>query len=385
MSRTIPYARPCIDEADIEAVVDILRGQWLTQGPTVPAFEENLSETCDCRYAVVVNSATAALHVACLALGVGNGSLVWTVPNTFVASANCALYCGATVDFVDIDPSTWCMSTEALSQKLQLHKRTGQRLPDVLIPVHFGGQTCDMAVISKLAHEYGFKIIEDASHALGGQLCGEPVGNCRYSAVTVFSLHAVKIITAGEGGVATTNDVELAAAMRKLRSHGIVRDTALLSQPSDGPWYYEQCDLGFNYRLSDIHAALGLSQLYKLGDFVARRNALADTYDQAFIGDSVKLQAVPEDVYSARHLYVIRVDAKRRSDIFSELRASGIEVNLHYIPVHLHPYYRRLGFVRGMFPEAECYYGEAITLPLFPGMSGEDQQYVIENVKTLLA
>ncbi len=381
----IPYARQDIDDHDIQAVVEVLRGDWITQGPTVPAFERAVAEKCGARHAVAVNSATSALHIACLALGVGEGSLVWTTPNTFVASANCALYCGAQVDFADIDANTLCMSVPALSEKLAQTKWLGRQLPDVVIPVHFGGQSCDMAAMAALAIQYGFQLIEDAAHAIGGRYRDEMVGNCRYSAITVFSFHPAKIVTSGEGGMALTNSAELASKMELLRSHGITRDAAQMPLPSDGPWHYQQIGLGFNYRITDIHAALGLSQLRRLDKFVEQRNALAARYDAALSPAGVKLQTVPSDVLSARHLYVVRVPADRHSHIFAALRNQGVGVNLHYIPVHLQPWYRRLGFTPGQYPQAELYYSEAITLPLYATLTDSQQQHVIDSLKGAIA
>lgn len=376
----IPYARQDINADDIEAVTEILRGDWITQGPVVPAFEEAVAGNCAVRFGVAVNSATSALHIACLALDVGPGDVVWTSPNTFVASANCALYCGAEVDFVDIDPDTLCLSPEALRHKLELVRSKGESLPKVVIPVHFGGQSCQMAEISMLAAEYGFRIIEDASHAIGGRYQGEPVGSCKHSDIVVFSFHPAKIVTSGEGGMAVTNDAVLAKRMALLRSHGITRDPQEMVRPADGPWSYQQISLGFNYRLTDIHAALGLSQMKRLAHFVERRNQLADAYDKAFSGSSIRSQRVPVDVLSARHLYVVRVPAERHALVFGELRAAGIGVNLHYIPVHLQPWYQRMGFTAGQFPEAEAYYAEAISLPMYASLGADQQKFVIETL-----
>ena len=376
----IPYARQDINADDIEAVTEILRGDWITQGPVVPAFEEAVAGNCAARFGVAVNSATSALHIACLALDVGPGDVVWTSPNTFVASANCALYCGAEVDFVDIDPDTLCLSPEALRHKLELVRSKGERLPKVVIPVHFGGQSCQMAEISLLAAEYGFRIIEDASHAIGGRYQGEPVGSCKHSDIVVFSFHPAKIVTSGEGGMAVTNDAVLAKRMALLRSHGITRDPQEMVRPADGPWSYQQISLGFNYRLTDIHAALGLSQMKRLAHFVERRNQLADAYDKAFSGSLIRSQRVPVDVLSARHLYVVRVPAERHALVFGELRAAGIGVNLHYIPVHLQPWYQRMGFSAGQFPEAEAYYAEAISLPMYASLGADQQKFVIETL-----
>lgn len=381
----IPCAHHDISEEDILSVVGVLRGDWITQGPTVTEFECAVARRSGAAYAVSANSATSALHIACLALDVGPGRLVWTTPNTFVASANCALYCGAAVDFVDIDPDTWCMSATALAEKLAGARRRGSLLPDVVIPVHFGGQSCDMAAMAALAAEYGFQMIEDASHAVGGRYRGGPVGSCQHSAICVLSFHPAKIVTTGEGGMALTNRADLAARMERLRSHGITRDAAQMTHAPDGPWYYQQVELGFNYRMTDIHAALGLSQLRRLDSFVARRNVLAAQYDAAFAGAGVGLQKVPADVISARHLYVVRVRAERHARAFAGLRERGVAVNLHYIPVHLQPWYRRLGFGPGQYPQAEQYYAEAISLPMFAALTDEQQQRVVQAVKEVLA
>jgi UDP-4-amino-4,6-dideoxy-N-acetyl-beta-L-altrosamine transaminase len=381
----IPYARQDIDDADIEAVVKVLRGDWITQGPTVPAFEKAVAGKCGAQHAVAVNSATSALHIACLALNVGSGDVVWTTPNTFVASANCALYCGASVDFVDIDPLTWCMSSEALRDKLAHARKHQRRLPKIVIPVHFGGQSCDMAAIAGLSAEYGFRVIEDASHAMGGRYGGEMVGSCRYSDITVFSFHPAKIITSGEGGMALTNSDEFAKRMSRLRSHGITRDPDEMTHIADGAWSYQQIELGFNYRMTDIHAALGLSQLSRIENFVARRNVLAERYDSALTEPGVQLQMVPRDVLSARHLYVVRVPADKHNETFTALRGSGIGVNLHYIPVHLQPWYMRMGFRAGQFPQAERHYAEAISLPMFAGLTDDEQGRVVAAVREAIA
>jgi UDP-4-amino-4,6-dideoxy-N-acetyl-beta-L-altrosamine transaminase len=381
----IPYARQDINQDDIDSVAAILKSNWITQGPVVPDFESLVASVVSAKYAVAVNSATSALHIACLALGVAKGDVIWTTPNTFVASANCALYCDASIDFVDIDPDTLCMSTVALQIKLEHAIQNGCALPRVIIPVHFGGQSCDMASINVLAKKYDFCIIEDASHAVGGFYGAYPVGSCFYSDITVFSFHPAKIITTGEGGMALTNNAELAGKMNLLRSHGITRDPEKMTdEASGGPWYYQQIDLGFNYRLTDIQAALGKSQMSRLSYFVETRNKLADRYDRAFKGLDIKRQRVPSNVLSARHLYVVRVSADKRSDVFNGLYNRGIGVNVHYIPVHLQPWYKKMGFVEGDFPEAEKYYSEAITLPLYTALTTAEQDYVIESIKSLL-
>ena len=383
----IPYGRQDITEADIEAVVEVLRSDWLTQGPMVPRFEQAVAEYCNADHAVAVNSATSALHVACLALGLGPGDWLWTSANTFVASANCGLYCGAQVDFVDIDPRTYNLCPTELARKLDQAERDGC-LPKIVIPVHLAGQPCDMAAIHELSKRYGFRIIEDASHAIGGSYLGEPIGDCRYSDITVFSFHPVKIITTAEGGMALTNDPEVASRMQRLRTHGITRDPALMSQEPDGPWYFEQIELGLNYRMTDLQAALGLSQLHRLDDYVARRRGLAQRYDEQLANLPVTVPWQHADGKSAWHLYVIRLKLqelnKSHRQVFEELREQGIGVNLHYIPVHTHPYYRGLGFAAGSFPEAERYYCDAISLPLFPRMTDADQDQVIAALRLVL-
>lgn len=377
----IPYGRQKISEADIQAVVGVLRSDWLTQGPIVPAFEKAVGDYCSAKHAVAVNSGTSALHLACLALEVGPQDRVWTSAITFVASANCARYCGAKVDLVDIDPRTYNMSVEALTAKLERAQRTGS-LPKVVIPVHLCGQSCDMVAIRTLGRTYGFRIIEDASHAIGGRYRSEPVGNCHYSDITVFSFHPVKVITTAEGGVATTNDAALAKRMRLLRTHGITRDAEDIAREVDGPWYYEQIALGFNYRMTDVQAALGLSQLGRVDEFVAVRNRIAARYDTLLAGIPVITPWQHPDAVSARHLYVVRLKLKEirrsRRDVFEAMRGAGIGVNLHYIPVYRHPYYAKLGASGVDCTEAERYYAEAITLPLYPGLTGAQQDRVCE-------
>ena len=380
----IPYGRQDINQADIDAVVNVLRSDFLTQGPVVPTFESAVASRCGVRHAVAVNSATSALHIACLALGVGNGDIVWTSPITFVASANCARYCGADVDFVDIDPLTYNMSVECLRAKLEAAQKIG-KLPKVVIPVHLCGQSCDMAAIHALGQQYGFKIIEDASHSIGGTYRGEPVGNCRFSDITVFSFHPVKIITTGEGGMAVTNDDKLASHMARLRTHGITRDPAEMTHAPDGPWYYQQLELGLNYRLTDIHAALGLSQMKRLGEFVATRNQIANRYTKMLANLPVTVQLQPSDVYSAFHLYVIRLrlpkTKKTHREVFEALRAVGIGVNLHYIPVYRQPYYAQMGFNPSHFPESERYYADAISIPMYSGITEDQQDRVVAALR----
>ncbi|NCC05410.1 MAG: UDP-4-amino-4,6-dideoxy-N-acetyl-beta-L-altrosamine transaminase [Proteobacteria bacterium] len=377
----IPYGRQEITQSDIDAVVDVLRSDFLTQGPMVPRFEQAVANHVGAEHAVAVNSATSALHIACLALGLGPDDWLWTSPITFVASANCGLYCGAKVDFVDIDPRTYNLCPNALAKKLEQAEREG-RLPKIVIPVHLCGQPCDMAAIHALGKRYGFRIIEDASHAIGGKYRDEFIGNCRYSDITIFSFHPVKIITTAEGGMATTNDARLAERMSLLRSHGITRDPDLMTHEPDGPWYYQQIDLGFNYRMTELQAALGVSQMRRLDEFVARRHALARRYDEMLAGLSVVTPWQHPDSYSGLHLYVMRLDpaqtGERRLRVFESLRSQGIGVNVHYIPVHTQPYYRNLGFEPGDFHQAERYYAEAISLPMFHGMTEAQQDAVVE-------
>jgi UDP-4-amino-4,6-dideoxy-N-acetyl-beta-L-altrosamine transaminase len=380
----IPYGRQEINQDDIDAVIAVLKSDFLTQGPAVPAFEKAVADYCSVQYAVAVNSATSALHIACLALGVGKGDVVWTSPITFVASANCALYCGASVDFVDIDPQTYNISIACLSEKLVIAKKAG-KLPKVVIPVHLCGQPCDIAAIHKLGQQYGFKIIEDASHAIGGKYKGEPIGNCRYSDITVFSFHPVKIITTGEGGMAMTNDAQLAKRMQLLRSHGITRDINDFTHVPDGPWYYQQIDLGYNYRMTDIQGALGLSQMQRVDEFVAKRHTLAERYNQLLADLPVYTPWQHEDSYSALHLYVIRLNlseiGKTHRQVFEALREMNIGVNLHYIPVYIQPYYENLGFKAGYCLEADQYYAEAISLPMYPNLTEMQQDRVIAALK----
>lgn len=383
----IPYGRQDVSEADIQAVVDVLRSDFLTQGPAVPAFEKAAAGYCGAQHAVAVNSATGALHIACLALGVGPGDWVWTSPITFVASANCALYCGAQVDFVDIDPRTYNLSVERLAEKLAQAEQAG-RLPKVVIPVHLCGQSCDMAGIHALAQRYGFKIIEDASHAIGGRYRGEPIGNSRYSDITVFSFHPVKIITTAEGGMALTNDAELAKRMARLRTHGITRDVAEMTHAPDGPWYYQQIDLGYNYRMSDLQAALGVSQMQRLDEFVIKRHTIAQRYDELLADLPLVTPWQHPDSYSGLHLYVIRLKLaeirKSHCEVFEALRAEGVGVSLHYIPVYRQPYYERLDFKAGYCPEAERYYAEAISLPMYPGLTDRQQDRVVSALRAVV-
>jgi UDP-4-amino-4,6-dideoxy-N-acetyl-beta-L-altrosamine transaminase len=379
----IPYGRQSVDEADIEAVVQVLRSDWLTQGPAIERFEAAMAARCATAHGVMVCNATAALHIACLAAGLGPGDWLWTSPNTFLASANCGLYCGARVDFVDIDPLTWNISASTLAFKLERAEREG-RLPKVLVAVAFAGQSCDMAAIAALARRYGVTLIEDASHAVGAQYNGQPVGSGEYADMTVFSFHPVKIITTAEGGMVLTRHSELAERLRRLRSHGMTRDPAMMTEPAHGPWYYQQIELGFNYRATDIQAALGVSQLARLDGFLARRRALAAAYSQTLAGLPLALPTQQPGAESAWHLYVVRVP-ERRDEVFAALRSAGIGVNVHYIPVHLQPFYRQLGFRPGDFPEAEAYYAQALSLPLYPGLEDAEQQYITHTLANALA
>jgi len=380
----IPYGRQDINQDDIDAVVSVLKSDFLTQGPCVPAFEETVAGYCGAGHAVAVNSATSALHLACLALGVAPGDEVWTTPITFVASANCALYCGARVDFVDIDPRTYNMSPERLAEKLA-HAQAAGRLPKVVIPVHLCGQPCDMAAIHELSERYGFRVIEDASHAIGGSYKGQRIGNCRYSDITVFSFHPVKIVTTAEGGMALTNNDDLAKRLRLLRSHGISRDADDMTREPDGPWYYQQLALGFNYRMTDLQGALGVSQMRRIDEFVARRHELARRYDELLAPLPVTTPWQHPDGHSGLHLYVIRLKlaatSRTRRAIFEFLRGEGVGVNVHYIPVHTQPYYQAMGFAPGDFPEAVRYYEEALSLPMFPKLSEAEQDFVVEALR----
>ncbi len=381
---SIPYGRQDITDEDVQAVVDVLRSDFLTQGPAIGRFEATVAEHCGVKHAVAANSATSALHIACLALDLGPGDWLWTTPNTFVASANCALYCNAQVDFVDIDPSTYNLCPHKLEEKLVEAEKIG-RLPKVVVPVHLTGQPCDMAAIHALGQRYGFKIIADASHAIGGKYKGEPIGNGRYSDITVFSFHPVKIITTAEGGMALTNSDDLATRMGLLRSHGITRDPALMTQPMDGPWYYQQVALGYNYRMTDLQAALGVSQMTRLTQYVARRHEIAERYNQLLSDLPLTLPWQHHDSYSAYHLYVIRLQLEKigvsHLQVFEALRAKDIMVNLHYIPVHTQPYYQKMGFKLGDYPESEQYYREAISIPMHPTLTEAEQERVVISLR----
>ena len=381
----IPYGRQNISQEDINSVVDVLKSDFLTQGNVVPAFEAKIKDYCGVSNAIAVNSATSGLHIACLALGVKPGDIVWTSPISFVASANCALYCGASIDFVDIDPSSYNMSIEALTKKLEIAKQNGI-LPKVIIPVHLTGQSCDMLALSKLAKTYNFQIIEDASHCIGGEYLNKKIGSCEYSDVSVFSFHPVKIITTGEGGMVTTGNDEVAKKLFRLRTHGITRNTDEMTKDSDGPWYYEQVDLGFNYRMTEIQAALGLSQMNRLDDFVSKRHEIFNRYNELFSGANIIKPWQNPDSYSSLHLYVIRLkfnlkNPSNHKELFKSMIESGIGVNLHYIPIYKQPYFKKFNFNPKDFPESEKYYKEAISIPIYPDLSIKDQDKVIKIIR----
>ena len=383
----IRYGQQDITQADIDAVVEVLKSVNLTQGPAITRFEEAVATHCNIKHAVAVNSATSALHIACMALGLGEGDYLWTTPNTFVASANCALYCGAKVDFVDIDAKTYNLCPNALEKKLVIAEKEN-RLPKIVVPVHLCGQPCDMEAIHKLSKKYGFSIIEDASHAIGGKYKNQPIGNCEYSDITVFSFHPVKIITTAEGGMAVTNNDNLATQMALFRSHGITREPELMTKEMDGPWYYQQVSLGYNYRMTDIQAALGSSQITRLDEYVAKRHDIAERYNKLLADLPITLPWQHPDSYSGLHLYVIRLQLdkinKSHLDVFKYLRSKDIIVNLHYIPVHTQPYYENMGFKQGDYPEAEKYYQEAISIPMFPTLTNAEQDEVVNLIKEAL-
>ena len=383
----IPYGKQDINQSDIDSVIDVLKSDFLTQGPQLPLFEKKVADYCKAEFGAAVNSATSALHIACLALGLAEDDYLWTSPNTFVASANCGLYCGAQVDFVDIDPQTYNLCTNALEQKLIKAKQVN-KLPKVVIPVHFAGQSCDMTRVHQLGQEYGFKIIEDASHAIGGKYLNKPIGGCQYSDITVFSFHPVKIITTAEGGLATTNQADLVEKMQLFRSHGVTRDPKLMTKQTDGGWYYQQVELGFNYRMTELQAALGISQMQRLDSFVEKRHQLQQRYHELLKGLPIKLPYQSTDSYSALHLYPIQLEleniSKTHAQVFDELRQNNLGVNVHYIPVHTQPYYEEKGFNPGDFPEAEKYYDRAISIPLYHGLTFEQQDQVVEILKQVL-
>lgn len=379
------YGKQSIDENDIDAVVEVLKSDFLTQGPAIEKFEKCVAEYCGAKYAVAVTSATAALHISCLSAGLGKDDILWTSPITFTASANCGRYCGADVDFVDIDPSTYNMSIAELEKKLQ----AAEIKPRVVVPVHLAGQSCEMDKIYKLSQKYGFKVIEDASHAIGADYKETKVGCCKYSDMTVFSFHPVKIVTTGEGGMVLTNDKDLYEKLVLYRSHGITRDPKLMTGTADGPWYYQQIDLGFNYRMTDMQAALGYSQMQKVNEFVSKRRYLAKRYNELLKNiNGIQLPDQNEDTKSSWHLYVVRVDfskiSKTKNQIFAEMKEKGICLNLHYIPVHTQPYYENLGFKGGDFPNSEKYYEEAFTLPLYYSLTDEQQDHIVKSLVEVL-
>ncbi len=384
----IPYGRQNITQEDIDAVVGVLKSDFLTQGPLVPAFENAVAQYCAVKFAVAVNSATSALHIACLSLDLGPGDIVWTSPNSFVASANCAIYCGATVDFVDIDSRTYNMSVVALEEKLQKAKKIN-KLPKIVIPVHFAGQSCQMEKIYALSKEYGFRIIEDASHAIGGRYLERPIGSCQYSDITVFSFHPVKIITTAEGGMAVTNDQQLANRMRLFRSHGITNNPYEMDRrPENEIWNYQQITLGYNYRMTDLQAALGLSQIKRLDEFVSKRHTLAQKYNQNFANLPINLPWQEPENYSSFHLYVICLMARDiktlQRHVYEAMRASEIIVNLHYIPIYRQPFYERMGFKMGYCPEAESFYRSALSIPMYPLLTEAQQEHVTHTLSTVL-
>jgi len=378
----IPYGRQDVTSDDIKSVVKVLESDFLTQGPVVPKFEKKISEITQADHAVAVNSCTSGLHIACLALGLGPGDFLWTSPITFVASANCALYCGAKVDFVDVDPDTGLISIDSLRDKLIDAKKIG-RLPKIVIPVHFAGQSCDMLEIYELSQEFGFRIIEDAAHAVGATYHEKPVGCCEYSDIAVFSFHPVKIITTGEGGLCLTNDINLANLMRRARAHGITRDPLEMKNSNADPWYYEQINLGFNYRLNDIQAALGISQLNRLEDYVNKREKIALWYDKKFNNLPVKTLTKKKHRNSSNHIYVIRTidNAKSRDKLFSYLKNENIGVNVHYIPVYYHPYFNSKIWLKG----AEEFYKSALTIPIFPALTEKELKFIFDKIEAFFS
>ncbi len=384
----IPYGRQDISQEDIQTVINVLKSDFLTQGPMVPTFEKAVADYCSAQHGVAANSATSVLHIACLALGLGKGDWLWTSPNTFVASANCGLYCDASVDFVDIDPKTYNLCADKLEEKLIEADKKG-RLPKIVVPVHFAGQSCEMRRIHELSQRYGFKIIEDASHAIGGKYLGQAIGGCQYSDITVFSFHPVKIITTAEGGLATTNNLELAEKMQLLRSHGITREQKHMTKPSEGGWYYQQIDLGFNYRMTELQAALGVSQMQRLDEFVVKRHELAIKYDDLLSTLPVICPYQHPDSYSALHLYPIQLELDKitqsHNQVFLELRENGIGVNLHYIPVHTQPYYEKMGFKIDDFPMATDYYSKSISIPMYSGLTFTELNKIVITLNSVLS
>ena len=378
----IPYGRQEISQEDIDSVTRVLKSDFITQGPQVPRFEKSVADYCQADFGIALNSATSALHIACLALGLGKGDSLWTSPNSFVASANCGLYCGAQVDFIDIDKKTYNISIPELERKL-VQAKIDNKIPKIIVPVHFAGQSCDMKRLGSLKKEYGFKIIEDASHAIGGKYLDNPVGNCKYSDATVFSFHPVKIITTAEGGLVTTNNQKIADRIRLLRAHGITKDSGLMSKVAEGDWYYEQIHLGYNYRMTDLQAALGISQMERLDEFVSKRHALFKRYNSSLHKSINKPFQLPES-YSSLHLYPIQVAEKTRKKVFNELRKNGIGVQVHYIPIHTHPFYKKFGFMEGDFPNSVNYYKRSMSLPLYAGLDFKLQDEVINVINETL-
>ena len=383
----IPYGKQSISKSDIEAVKKVLKSDFITQGPKVPEFEKKVKNFVGSKYAFAMNSATSSLHIACLAIGLKKGDFLWTSSNSFVASANCGIYCGAKIDFVDIDPNSYNMDMKLLKEKLEIAKKN-KKLPKVVIPVHMAGQSCDMKTMCALSKQYGFKIIEDASHGIGSKYNDKYVGGCQYSDITVFSFHPVKIITTGEGGVATTNNRALAKKIDILRTHGITKNKKDMINPSHGPWYFEQLELGFNYRMTDIHASLGINQMKSLKKFVTKRNSLARNYNNLLKALPLSTPEQSENTLSSFHLYIVRVDLKKlknkKNKIFNLLRKKGIGVNVHYIPIHYHPFYQNLKFKKGYLPETEKYYEEALSLPIYPDLSFKDQKYIVNSLEEVL-
>ena len=383
----IPYGKQSISKSDIEAVKKVLKSDFITQGPKVPEFEKIVKNFVGSKYAFAMNSATSSLHIACLAIGLKKGDFLWTSSNSFVASANCGIYCGAKIDFVDIDPNSYNMDMKLLKEKLEIAKKN-KKLPKVVIPVHMAGQSCDMKTMRALSKQYGFKIIEDASHGIGSKYNDKYVGGCQYSDITVFSFHPVKIITTGEGGVATTNNRALAKKIDILRTHGITKNKKDMINPSHGPWYFEQLELGFNYRMTDIHASLGINQMKSLKKFVTKRNSLARNYNNLLKALPLSTPEQSENTLSSFHLYIVRIDLKKlknkKNKIFNLLRKKGIGVNVHYIPIHYHPFYQNLKFKKGYLPETEKYYEEALSLPIYPDLSFKDQKYIVNSLEEVL-
>ncbi len=371
----IPYSRQSINENDINEVIKVLKSEMITQGPIVEKFEKTICSYTSSNYSVLTNSATSALHISCLALGLSKGDILWTSPNSYVASANVGLLCNAKVDFVDIDPENYNMCPTALSIKLKNAEKLGQ-LPKIVMPVHFAGQSCDMIKIKKLSEKYGFKIIEDASHAIGGSYNNTKIGSCRFSDITVFSFHPVKIITTAEGGCAITNNEEIFEKLKLLSSHGVTRNPKFMAEKNSDKWVYDQISIGFNYRMSDMNAALGLSQLLRIDCFLKKRNKIAKKYFQQLKNIDLKLPKQEDYNLSAFHLFPIQV--KNRKRIYELFHQNDIKVNVHYRPIHTQPFWQKRGFKSGLFPNSEFYYSQAISLPIFYDLNDELQDNVIK-------